>query len=86
MPTTPMSFSQLFFSFEGRIPRSVFWLKFYIPVIGINLLAIVLDYVFGTIHGEYGVGMINSIVGLLLIWPCFAGYIKRLHDRGRSAW
>jgi uncharacterized membrane protein YhaH (DUF805 family) len=43
-----MPISQLLFSFQGRISRSAYWLKYFLPYIGIYILMIVLDVVSGS--------------------------------------
>lgn len=84
MQNSSMSYSQLYLSFEGRISRSTFWLKFYLPLIIIQMLAFLVDYSTGNYNAEYGYGVISSIIGVLMIWPCIAIYVKRIHDRDRS--
>jgi uncharacterized membrane protein YhaH (DUF805 family) len=81
-----MSFSQLYFSTEGRIPRSTYWLKYYLPFTIIGVLSILLDLAVGTLDMEAGYGVFNTIAGLLMLWPTIAVHIKRLHDRDRSGW
>ena len=84
MPNTSMSFSQLYFSTEGRIPRSTYWLKYYLPLLGISMLGWLLDYAMGTYDAEYGIGLVSGTISFLIIWPSIAIYVKRIHDRDRS--
>jgi uncharacterized membrane protein YhaH (DUF805 family) len=62
----------LFFSPKGRIARQPFWLGI-LALMVLNMLLSV-------------VPVIGPIAGLLLAWPQFALYAKRLHDFGWSAW
>ena len=72
---------------KGRVSRADYWLKFYLPVMGILILAIILDiFVLGTFDEETGLGVVTSAVYLLSIWPSIAVAIKRLHDRDKSWW
>jgi len=86
MQTEPMTLSQIYFSFEGRIPRSTYWLKYYLPMMGISILAAILDFSAGTFNEDYSIGLYSSIASLLLIYPSIAIYVKRVHDRGRTGW
>ena len=79
----------LYFSFEGRINRSTWWLKFWLPVMLINMVANLIDYATGNLtdaSGNYSYGVVGPIVGVLLIYSAFAVYVKRAHDRGRTGW
>ncbi len=80
-----MSYSQLLFSFEGRIPRSTLWLKFVLPYSVIYIVCLVLDMVLGTFERTQ-VFVIATIYALLAIYPTIAVLVKRCHDRGRSGW
>lgn len=72
---------------KGRVSRADYWLKFYLPYMGIYFLAFALDaFVFGTFDEESGLGIISGIVMILGIWPSIAISIKRLHDRNKSWW
>lgn len=78
-------------SFEGRIPRQTWWLHYVVPIIGFSIaiqivLAIIgaLDFTGGLITLVFALAAM--LVGLALIWPALAGYVKRLHDRDMSGW
>ncbi len=86
MPTAHMPYTQLFLSFEGRIPRSTFWLRFYLPVLLITIVMTVLDFSLGTFNEELSVGLFSGISAVLLLYPIFAVYVKRAHDRNRTGW
>jgi uncharacterized membrane protein YhaH (DUF805 family) len=74
-----MSITQVWFSFEGRIGRQTFWLKYFLPWLGINIVA-------GIIDGVTGVPAVGLVVGLVGIWVGIAAGAKRCHDRDRTGW
>lgn len=78
-------------SFEGRIPRRTWWMRYVLVILGISigvqiLLAIVaaIDFTGGIVALILSIPV--TIIALGLIWPALAGYAKRLHDRDMSAW
>lgn len=88
-----MSWSQLLFSFEGRVGRKVYWL--------FALAVIVLFGVIGAMTGGMAAGVedpeaaaaaagrmttVIGLFGLLAIWPSLAITAKRWHDVDKSAW
>lgn len=64
-----MSIQQLLFSIQGRISRSTYWLKFYLPYIGLYILMIGLDMAMGSFDQEAGMGMFTVSFGLYLYTP-----------------
>ncbi|MGE3833112.1 MAG: DUF805 domain-containing protein [Parvibaculaceae bacterium] len=80
----------LFTSFEGRIPRSKFWLGIVIIlVVQAVLFAVIGALAGGDINGgepNPALLAVAGIVALLLLWPSLAIYAKRWHDRDKSAW
>lgn len=74
-----MSITQVWFSFEGRIGRSTFWLKYFLPWLGLNIVAAVIDAI-------TGVPVVALVVGLVGIWVGIAAGAKRCHDRDRTGW
>ena len=92
-----MTIGKVWFSFEGRISRSTWWMKYALPVIGITVAMNILDMIFGTTfvvaEGNAYNGYMDQTMGILsLIWffPSFwmaiAAGAKRCHDRNRSGW
>lgn len=73
---------QLLFSFEGRIPRRVFW--------GVTLGGmVVLGVAFGLgvlVLGDEALLGWMLVLYVPLIWVSLAIQCKRWHDRGKSAW
>ncbi len=84
MPLQKISYSKLLFSLDGRISRSTFWLKFYLPYIILIMICVLLDYTFGTLIEDVGIGLISGLVTLLFVYPGIAVTVKRIHDLGHS--
>ena len=87
-----MSLGSLLFSFEGRIPRRVFWLT----QIAATIVSIMIGFVVGIVVGlamhndaqtAQGVAQLVILpVELLGFWIGLALAVKRWHDRGKSGW
>ncbi len=75
-----MSFSQLYFSFDGRISRQTFWINGVLVAVAVGLLVSLFDAAFQADGGLVGIYM------LLLILPSLALQAKRWHDRDKSGW
>jgi uncharacterized membrane protein YhaH (DUF805 family) len=69
-----MTLGHLLLSFNGRITRSTYWLKFALPLYFIYFLTLTLDK-----HGN-----LFTVFAFLSIWPSLAVGVKRCHDRDRS--
>ena len=90
-----MSIGQWYVS-RGRISRRVFWLHYFLPILGVSIMAGVLDVLLGfaSTTPETGTGFtfsstagpIGIVVSLALLVPTIASQVTRLHDRGHSAW
>lgn len=80
-----MPLSLLFFSTEGRIPRSTYW-YYTLAIYLISITAFILDLIFGTFNEDVGIGLFTIIMSLIFMLPSYAVSIKRLHDRDRSGW
>jgi uncharacterized membrane protein YhaH (DUF805 family) len=81
-----MDTKTLLFSFEGRINRSTYWLRFTLPYIVIFLVLHFLDKVIGTLDSEGKAGLLSGLFVLLAIYPSIAVNVKRCHDRNRTGW
>jgi uncharacterized membrane protein YhaH (DUF805 family) len=85
----PPSFGQFLFSVQGRISRSQYWLKWFLPVIAISLVLYII--LFASIAsggaGAAGVaGILLLLFTLITLWPSIAVTVKRIHDRNKSGW
>jgi uncharacterized membrane protein YhaH (DUF805 family) len=76
-----MSPQQIYFSFQGRIPRRIWWLYGVLGLLGLGVLANTLLRVAGMSEEKA-----NDLVNLLLTWPALAVSVKRWHDRDKSGW
>jgi uncharacterized membrane protein YhaH (DUF805 family) len=86
------------FSFQGRIGRKTWWLGYVLPLIGISILATVLDIALGFVSLEdaqpaegyavqtSGIGVFGIVALVLSVWGGLAGQVKRWHDRDKSGW
>ena len=85
--TKSMSIRQALFSFEGRLGRADYWFKGNIVILLIWAASAVLYY---GIAARWGVGLwcfaLAYFINIATLVPMLALMVKRLHDRGRSAW
>ena len=74
----------LLFSFQGRIPRRIFW--GYSLAITFAFYAIIFTLAF--IGGEQSAaaGIAALVLYIPLVWISLALQVKRWHDRDKSAW
>ncbi|MEE9276551.1 MAG: DUF805 domain-containing protein [bacterium] len=88
-----MSFSQVLFSFKGRIGRSTYWLRGVLPITVFELamwLGVAIFQPLALQKGSDEIGLISALIlivlGAAVTWAGLAIGVKRCHDRGRSAW
>jgi uncharacterized membrane protein YhaH (DUF805 family) len=74
----------LLFSFEGRINRATYWTRAFPALLAGGLIVVATQALEFRVFGTSGV--LSIALSLAGLWPAFAVTIKRLHDRGRSAW
>ncbi|HEV7869861.1 MAG TPA: DUF805 domain-containing protein [Modestobacter sp.] len=90
-----MNLAQWYVS-RGRISRRTFWMHYFFPVLGLSVLATILDLVLGfseletsttssSASASLGLGPIAIVVGLLTLVPSISSTVTRLHDQDRSA-
>lgn len=77
----PMSPRQILFSFEGRVPRRIWWLYGFLAMLVAGAFINALLMIAG-----FDPGAAESVVNVLLLWPIVAVSVKRWHDRDKSAW
>ncbi len=82
-----MSLSKTLFSYEGRIPRSIFW-YYVVAAAVVWVIARFADSAVGasTGAGTSGYGCFTVFLALLQIATGLAVGAKRCHDLDRSAW
>ena len=84
-----MSVAQLFFSFDGRINRTLYWSAFLVLTVLTGVMMVLVGLatvVIGPSGGARAVWIATCASGLLMSYPGFAITVKRLHDRNRSGW
>jgi uncharacterized membrane protein YhaH (DUF805 family) len=86
MPLQKISYGNLLFSLDGRIPISTLWLKYYIPYIVVFLICVIVDVRLGTFYEKERIGLISGLANLLLLYPSIAVMVKRIHDHGLTGW
>ncbi|MDB5800376.1 MAG: hypothetical protein JWL63_1315 [Rhodocyclales bacterium] len=76
-----LSLKQIWFSFEGRVPRKVFWLYGF-------LLMLPLYAVVGIAFAiSPKLGLVVAVpLYIVMVWAGFAMQVKRWHDRDKSGW
>lgn len=78
------NWSSTLFSFQGRVPRRVYW--------GVTLVAIGLLYaIIFALIATFGEDSPAAAIGILIsyvpfVWVSLAVAIKRWHDRDKSGW
>jgi len=90
-----MSWSQLLFSFEGRIGRAPYW---YFVLATMLLFGVLFAFAGASLYGSLSAtapgatpgsgaaGMLLPLACLALLWPSLAIAAKRWHDVDKSAW
>ncbi len=79
-----MDWKHLFLSFDGRINRAKFWAGVGV-LFGISIVLMILDRIMGLQVAE-GIGILGLIFALVSLYPAFALYAKRWHDRDKVGW
>lgn len=71
------------FSFRGRIGRRTWWFTQFLILIALGLAIMLADRVFTGVIAD---AVILTLPVPLFYWVLIATQVKRLHDRGKSAW
>lgn len=80
-------FGQFYFSPQGRISRSQYWLRFVLPYLGIYFTLQIIGAISGPSSSLYVATSITVMIfSLVMFWPSIAILIKRIHDRDKSGW
>lgn len=77
-----MNLAWLFFSFSGRINRAKYWYAGFALVAAFVLAILIVVVTKWYVFGEYFI----MVLFLSIVFSTLALVIKRLHDRGKSAW
>lgn len=80
------SFGQFYFSARGRISRSQFWLRWFLPLIIVGLVVGMLVGAVRAAGQPETAAVIYALFVLITLWPGIAVLVKRIHDRGKSGW
>ena len=76
-----ISFTELYFSFNGRISRSTYFLKYILPSTLLTIFFIIINWA----TNDTDILMISGLVlNLILLMPSLTMNVKRCHDRNRS--
>ncbi len=91
-----MPISYVWFAFNGRINRKVYWQKGFLLVVLVQIvfqsIAMAIDFGLEAVLGPESIGrfVFAVIYGLpflvFTLWVSFAVTVKRFHDRGRTGW
>ena len=73
-------------SWEGRITRFDYWVRFTVPYVVISTILSFVDGFTGNLNLDTGMGLLSGVFTIVAIWPSFMVGIKRCHDRDRSGW
>ncbi len=75
---------RILFSFQGRIPRRVYWSVSILSTVTIYMAGFGLAVMFGEDASVTKMGVLAMYVPML--WISLAITVKRWHDRGKSGW
>jgi uncharacterized membrane protein YhaH (DUF805 family) len=76
----------LWFSTRGRISRSTYWMKFWLPIVALQIVGSFVDSAVGVAPNQGGVGPFALLATLALLYPGIVGCVKRLHDLNHPGW
>jgi uncharacterized membrane protein YhaH (DUF805 family) len=71
--------------FSGRARRKEYWMFFLFNLI-FGVVALVLDFMLGSVNENLGYGLFYSLFSLGIILPTWSVTVRRLHDVGKSGW
>jgi uncharacterized membrane protein YhaH (DUF805 family) len=80
-------FWPFYFSLNGRISRSQYWLRFVVPYIVIYFTLQIVGAIAGSDSNLYiAIAITIYLFSLVMFWPSIAILVKRIHDRNKSGW
>jgi len=83
----PPGIAEFYFSPTGRISRSQYWLRFFLPYYAIVFVLAVITQIAGaTSAAGIVTSLVSNLFALVALWPSIAILVKRMHDRNKSAW
>lgn len=86
-PARPLTTKEILLSFEGRIPRSIYWMWTLIAAFSVLALGLVFGLLVYLVLGETPLVMVPFLLLYIpLIYVSIAIQCKRWHDRGKSGW
>lgn len=71
--------------FSGRARRKEYWMFVLISTI-ISMALMIADIMLGFAKPQGSMGILGGIYTLLVLIPCLAVTVRRLHDTGHSGW
>ena len=81
------SFWPFYFSLNGRISRSQYWLRFVVPYLVIYFALQIVGAIAGSGSNlNIAISITIMIFSLVMLWPSLAILVKRIHDRNKSGW
>lgn len=80
----PMEISDILFSFEGRIPRRIYWGYTFGIYLALMLIIIAFDLMFGPDSDASAI--LTLLMYIPFLWMSLALQVKRWHDRDYSGW
>lgn len=77
-----------YFSAKGRISRKDYWLKFFLPVLGVYIAAaLVIGGLAVALGDAGGIALLLAIpIYIGIVWAAICVAAKRFHDRSWSGW
>jgi uncharacterized membrane protein YhaH (DUF805 family) len=73
-------FVRFFLSTSGRVGRSQYWLRYFLPVLAVSIALRALSGAAAIFEALYW------LFALLILWPGIAVMVKRIHDRDKPGW
>ena len=80
-------FWEFYFSPTGRLSRSQYWLRFWLPYLGVYITLDLIAEIAGKGSSlAIAISITTSILSLITFWPWIALLVKRMHDRDKAWW